>query len=93
MPDNDEQHPGYVRLQIDMQYDARSHGYFIKAPAEFPNMDAASRQEWLDERAAEYLSEQIEAHGTYYATAEEAAEENTGGWGLAFDPEDVEDES
>lgn len=93
MSDPDEQHPGYVRLQIDMQYDARSQGYFIKAPADFPTMDEASRRAWLDERAEEYLSEQVEVHGAYYATAEEAAEENTGGWGLSFDANRVEDES
>jgi hypothetical protein len=93
MTNIDEQHPGYVRLQIDMEYDARSQGYFIKAPENFPTMDEASRQAWLDRRAQEYLDEQVEAHGTYYATAEEAAEDNQGGWSLAFDPDDVEDES
>lgn len=86
-----EPHPGYIRLQIDMNYDARSHGYFMKAPAEWASWTPDEQQEYLDDRAQQYLDEQIEAHGTYYATADEARDDNNGGWGLAFDEDDVED--
>lgn len=89
----DETHPGYIRLQIDMNYDARSQGYFIKAPSDWATWDEETRQAYLNERADEYLNEQIDAHGTYYATAKEAAEDNQGGWSLSFDPDNVDEEN
>lgn len=88
--ENEQKHPGYIRLQIDMSYDARSQGCFVKAPGNWAEMDADEQRSYLDMRAEEYLSEQVESHATYYATADDAAEENTGGWGLSFDPDDVE---
>ena len=90
-PEEAEPHPGYIRLQIDMQYDARSQGFFVKAPDDWASKTDAQRQRFLDEEAQTYLAEQVEAHGTYYATAEEAQAENGGGWALAFDESDVKE--
>lgn len=86
MEDTDDQDPGFIRIQLDMLYDARPQGFFAKAPKGWASMTPERRQRFLDNAAQEYLDEQINCHGTYYATAE-----NDGGWSLAFSADDVEE--
>lgn len=82
---------GYILVQIDMGYDAQSHGFFAHAPAGWAEMSAEQRERFLDEAAQDYLNEQIDCSAAYFATAEEAREVNSDGWGPRFSPEDVED--
>jgi hypothetical protein len=82
---------GYILVQIDMNYDARSHGFFAHAPEDWADMSAQDRQAFLDEAARNYLNEQIECTARYYATEDEACEVNADGWGPQFSPGDVED--
>jgi hypothetical protein len=84
-------HPGYIRLQIDMSFDARSHGYFAKAPDEWVDWTPQQREQFLNDAAQEYLDEQIQAHATFYATAEEASSANQSSWGVSFDEDYVEE--
>jgi hypothetical protein len=86
-----DQPTGYIRVQIDMQYDARSQGFFAKAPANWADMEAAEREQFLDNAAQQFLDEQIECHATFYATADEASAANPRGWGPQFNEHDVED--
>ena len=88
-----EPHPGYIRLQIDMQYDARSQGKFVKAPDNWADMDEVARLTFLEDEAERYRDEEIEFHGTWFATADDArrAAAEAGGWGVDFDEDDVEE--
>lgn len=87
----DAENPGFIRIQIDLSYDARPHGYFAKAPDGWAAMTPEQQQKFLNDAAQQYLEEQVDCHGTYYATADDAHAENNGSWSLWFSEDNVEE--
>ncbi len=88
---SDDENTGYILVQIDMEYGALSQGFFTRAPAHWTDMSEEAREAFLENAAADYLTEQVSSPATYFATAKEAREVNSSGWGPQFHEDDVED--
>lgn len=80
-----------IELTINMQYDARTHRRWVKAPKAWASMATDAKEEFLQDEAQAFLEENIETNALVHDSIEAATRTSQKYWNGQFSVDQLED--
>lgn len=88
---NTEPEPVIIRFSIDMDWDARGHHVWYRAPDDWPTMAEDERKKFLEGELETWRSNEIETTYTVYQGHEAARAAANDLWGAEYSEDQLEE--